>query len=141
MGLSQLQERAIDPKHEHIADLICERINESITVRSRRNHLLPPNLFSDPAWDILLYLYQQRRRYANVSIKSLCLSSRSPPTTALRYITALENHDLIRRMPDPDDRRRYFVSLTLKAISALDQIFADSSCQNHFHTHCLNFGS
>lgn len=35
-----------------------------------------------------------------------------PPTTALRWLEVLEQRDLVRRHPDPKDRRRAYTALT-----------------------------
>jgi len=48
-----------------------------------------------------------------------------PPTTALRYIEALQRHGLVERRPDPDDRRRWYLIPTDKAIAAMEAWFAE----------------
>ena len=70
------------------------------------------DIFREPASDILvdLFIREQARREACVS--STCAASRAPWTTALRYITRLEDKGLLVRTPDPLDKRRFLLALT-----------------------------
>ena len=71
-----------------------------------------PALFGEPAWDILLDLAMHEGQGRQVSITGACIGSGVPLTTALRWITVLDQKGLIARLPDPLDQRRTFVSLT-----------------------------
>ena len=82
-------------------------------------------LFGDPAWDILLDLYTAHVRGQLISISSATIAAAVPPTTALRYIEALQRHGLVERRPDPDDRRRWYLIPTEAAISAMEAWFAE----------------
>jgi DNA-binding MarR family transcriptional regulator len=73
-----------------------------------------PRLFSDPAWDILLDILANEGRLNRVAVSSACIASCVPATTALRWLSTLEDHGLIERQPDPADARRTFISLTRK---------------------------
>lgn len=70
------------------------------------------DLLHDPALDILLYLFIGAQRHSDSSVSSVCYASSAPQTTALRYITKLEQRGLIIRSDDPFDRRRQLLSLT-----------------------------
>lgn len=80
--------------------------------RSRRANYLPPELFGEPAWDILLDLAYAARANELRSIKSACLSSHAPEATALRHIDRLLHFGLVERIDDKTDRRRKFLRLT-----------------------------
>ena len=95
-----------------------------LSARSDRAKFFAAELFSDPAWDMLLDLYAAQLAQVRVTVTSLCVASNSPTTTALRWITALQGQDLIERRADPLDGRRIFISLTAKGSEALDQYFA-----------------
>ena len=97
----------------------------AIAHRARRAKLLPTNLFADPAWDMLLDLYRAELDQCRVSVSSLCIASQVPPTTALRWISALHEHGLIARRADPLDGRRYFVSLTATGSEAMGRYFSN----------------
>lgn len=83
-----------------------------IRLRQARQNFFPSEIFSDPAWDMLLFLAHQESGSRFHSTKSLCLSSGAPMTTALRYIALMEKCRLIQRFCDPRDGRRIFISLT-----------------------------
>ena len=94
-----------------------------IKVRRSRDRYFDSKLFGDPAWDMLLELYAAELGQRRVSITSLCIGSAVPPTTALRWIKALERKGLIRRTPDLRDARRVFVSLADETIQSMEQFF------------------
>jgi DNA-binding MarR family transcriptional regulator len=96
-----------------------ERANAEIPVvramrraRDLRCEYFPRSMFSDPAWDVLLALYQAELAQRRMSIAGACAAAKVPSTTGLRWIQTLEASRLIQRKPDPLDRRRIFVSLT-----------------------------
>jgi hypothetical protein len=73
-----------------------------------------PNMFQDPAWDILLDLFAAAMEGKSISVSSACIASAAPPTTALRHIEKLNRAGLLYRHGAPDDRRRIFVSITTR---------------------------
>lgn len=82
--------------------------------RRARDHLFEdyPGLFGEPVWDMLLYLYADGERAANICVSSACFAANVPQTTALRCVARLEEFGLVKRRDDPMDRRRKFVELT-----------------------------
>lgn len=65
-----------------------------------------------PAWDILLDLFKAKAQGKQISVTSACIGAACPSTTALRWLQALENMQLIARKQDTEDRRRTVVELT-----------------------------
>jgi hypothetical protein len=86
--------------------------------RSRMDHF-DADLFGEPAWDILLDLFIQRLSGRQVSKSSACIASAAPNTTALRWLTLLEEHGLIATKASKTDRRRSYVHLTDKGFNAM----------------------
>ena len=80
------------------------------------------NLFSDPAWDILLDIYINMNKNIGISVSNACLSSSAPNTTALRYITDMVNRGVIERTAHPNDRRVFLIHLSKKAVKIMDII-------------------
>lgn len=80
-------------------------------------------LFGEPAWDMLLDAAIMEGRGKRVSVTSACLGADVPPTTALRYLSALEGRDLLVRETDPLDNRRRYVKLTAKGKRLLKDYF------------------
>jgi DNA-binding MarR family transcriptional regulator len=86
-----------------------------IRARRLRDQFFSPDLFADPAWDILLDLVAARLEGNDVAVSSLCIAAAVPPTTALRWIAAMTEQGLLERHADPADRRRVFVRLSAEA--------------------------
>lgn len=97
-----------------------------LKARLDRGRFFAPDLFADPAWDMLLALYAAELGQQRVPVSSLCIASNVPTTTALRWICHLEREELVERRQDPLDARRFFLSLTRKAAGALEQYFAEA---------------
>jgi hypothetical protein len=82
-----------------------------------------PELFGEPAWDILLDLYIAHADGKPVSVSSACIGSAAPPTTGLRWLGVLAEEGLVARENDADDHRRVLVRLTHAGISAMERFF------------------
>jgi DNA-binding MarR family transcriptional regulator len=91
--------------------------------RRRRNDFFDPELFGEPAWDMLLDLYGHQLDQNRISVSALCSSSGVPATTALRWIGNLERAGLVLRRNDPLDGRRVWIELTNDGSSAVDRYF------------------
>lgn len=103
----------------------CAMAREAYAVRRSRSHIFKNDeLFGEPAWDILLDLYIAHSERKPVSVSSACIGSAAPPTTGLRWLGVLAEHELILREHDPEDQRRVLVCLTEKGLSAMDSYFA-----------------
>jgi Winged helix DNA-binding domain len=123
---------AIDSVYRAIAQMqdvlrypeLPKRIGTSIEVRRRRavqtimqvrdvrDQGLGGDLFSDPAWNILLDAYASSLDGSQVSVSDACIAARAPYTTGLRWLRILEQRGLIVRENDQTDKRRVYVSLT-----------------------------
>jgi hypothetical protein len=99
----------------------ADRIRGMIRARRMRGRFFDPDLFADPAWDMLLDLAAARLESRAIAVSSLCIASGVPATTALRWIRTLSAHGLFVRDPDPDDARRAFVGLSDTAMTAMEQ--------------------
>lgn len=86
-----------------------------------REKAIGADLFSDPAWHMLIDLYINHCRKRRVSVSDLCIASQTPATTALRWISVLERRDLIQKVADPADGRRWFVSLTATGLRKIEK--------------------
>jgi len=92
------------------------------TRMARPNHL-PRELFGEPGWDMLLFLFIQQVRGELVLVTRLCNASGVPPTTALRYIDILASHGLIEKSKSETDSRRVYVQLAASAFETLTEMF------------------
>jgi hypothetical protein len=91
-----------------------------LRARRVRQSYFEPNLFADPAWDMMLDLLASRLEGRTLSVSALCLGSGVPQTTALRRIDLLVERGMITRRPDASDRRRVLVDLSQSAAVRLE---------------------
>lgn len=99
-------------------------VRRIIRQRQLRARFFHPELFADPAWDMLLDLSAARAEHNRVSVTSLCIASNVPPTTALRWIAQMVEMGLLNRTEDDTDRRRAFITLSESAVDAMARYFA-----------------
>ena len=107
----------------------AKSVREIIKKRRLRERYFDAGLFADPAWDILLDLKAAHVEGQNVSVSSLCIAAAVPPTTALRWITAMTESGMLIRRLDPDDARRVFIELSDETHAKLDDYFAATNTQ------------
>ena len=105
------------------------KVRELIKLRRLRDQHFPPDLFADPAWDILLDLYAANLEGKSVSVSSLCIAAAVPPTTALRWITTMTEHGALVRKQDPQDARRVFIGLSPDSEERLAAYFATATAR------------
>lgn len=99
-------------------------VRAAIRARRLRDQYFTPELFADPAWDMLLDLYAARLERSRVSVSSLCIAASVPPTTALRWIGTMHDAGLFEREADPVDRRRAHIMLSTRAAEGMRSYFS-----------------
>lgn len=110
----------------------AHQVRAVLKARRLRDTILAPDLFADPAWDILLDLLAARLENSRVSVSSLCIAASVPPTTALRWIRQLTDRGLLDRQADPKDGRRIYITLSEAGMEAILRWFEES--RTHLHT-------
>jgi len=95
-----------------------------LAIRTHRlvSNRLGRDLYSAPAWDMLLDLYAHEERHP-MSLTSLSGAAPGPSRTSLRAIDRLVRCGLLIRSRDQDDGRRINVALSHDAIDLLDGLF------------------
>ena len=81
------------------------------------------DIFGEPVWDIMLFIYRETGRDNVVSVTSACYASGVPLTTALRKIAKIEKLELVIRVDDPFDGRRQYLHLTDRGESLMRSYF------------------
>jgi hypothetical protein len=89
--------------------------------RRRRARHFDPEMFAEPAWDMLLDLFIAKVRGKQMSTLSLCIASEVPETTALRWIGVLERQGLVARHLAEHDHRLRLIALTPKGYRVMRQ--------------------
>jgi DNA-binding MarR family transcriptional regulator len=97
----------------------AEIVRGIIEARNERRRYFSEDLFSDPAWDILLELYALRCDQRRTSVSKLSHGPGVPTTTALRWIDRLQSDGLVEREPDPLDGRRVWIELSDRGARAM----------------------
>jgi DNA-binding MarR family transcriptional regulator len=104
-------------------ELTAKAIRRLIQARRARGIYLGEDLFSDPAWDVLLEAYVRHLDQTRISVSELCDASGVPTTTALRWIKRLEEDGWLLREKDPLDARRYWLQLSKAGSQRLCRYF------------------
>ena len=107
---------------DHAGAVSLEEVRAHIKERRLRTRFLPADLFSDPAWDMLLKLYLAEIAQERVPVGS-CATAGAPMTTGLRWIKLLSDQGLIVRQSDPLDARRFYIKLSPLASKAMWSYF------------------
>lgn len=108
-----------------IPDVSPIAVRSHIRARRLRDRYFEEGIFAEPAWDMMLDLFESELCGRRVAVTSLCVAAAVPPTTALRWIKALVDRELFVRRNDPLDGRRVFIELSANAFAALAHYFAD----------------
>jgi hypothetical protein len=94
-------------------------VRAMLRLRRLRGSYFSPDLFADPAWDMLLDLIAAQLEGEKVAVSSLCIAAAVPATTALRWIKTMCDAKLFERHADPLDGRRIFIGLSQGASQAM----------------------
>ncbi len=89
--------------------------------------LAAPELFGDPAWEMLIDLFIHERQQKDLSISALCVPVGLPMSSALRLVQKLCDAGLVRRIRDPIDGRRSIIRLMPATSRLLAAYFAAGS--------------
>jgi hypothetical protein len=100
-------------------EVTVAQVRAVIKARRARERYFAAELFSDPAWDMMLDLMAARLEGRAVSVSSLCIAATVPTTTALRWIRNLCDSGMFERRLDPHDARRALVQLSEPTAQAM----------------------
>ena len=120
-GLTNRSLVSAKPKSDEL-EISGEALGNAIWAWQQRACYLPGELFSDPAWGMLLEILQAEVDQRRATISRLCKASGVSTTSAVRWLKALEDHDLVIRRVDQSDSAE-FAELTPKASGALRRYF------------------
>jgi DNA-binding MarR family transcriptional regulator len=119
-------DRLTDPtSSEQRQGLRAEAVREQFR-RALRRKILDEHLFGEPGWDILLALYVIDEVERRLSIAELTAMTHVPLTTSLRWLSYLEEQDLISRSMAPHDQRMVLIELTDDGRRAMETYFKEA---------------
>jgi DNA-binding MarR family transcriptional regulator len=101
------------------------RARDALEMRRKRIAIFGPQMFAEPAWEMLLILYVSERgqRHTQTSLSELSSGSRS---TGMRWIEYLVSQEFIFREEHPTDKRRNFVGLSNKGRELLELYLSET---------------
>jgi hypothetical protein len=97
-----------------------DHIHSLLLARRARDGLLGKDLFSDPAWDLLLELYAAKLGGRAMTLPDLALATETPPSTAARWLSALNERGLTMSSAGPSGEAR--ISLSAEGLSKLEHL-------------------
>ena len=77
------------PAHPDLPEVSADSVRQVIRARRLRARYFSEELFADPAWDMLLDLFQAEIAHLRVPVSSLCIAAAVPATTALRWLKTM----------------------------------------------------
>lgn len=107
-----------------MSSLALSRARREYRLCAKRAALLGGMCF-DPAWNMMLDLMISEADGRRLSVSALCMGSRAPAATAIRYIGQMVDAGLVVRAPDLHDARRSFVDLTDDGRALLLDLLSD----------------
>ena len=120
--LGRLTEAALNGRKITVTETRARRI---LNLRTSRRLIFGMDLFGEPAWDMLLRLYDAQLQGRTEHVTSLCAASGVSPSAALRWIHCLLDGNWIFRESDPTDpQRRLIISLTPRGLDAMERFFS-----------------
>lgn len=102
-----------------------ERSNYLLKVRAvlqeriARAHVFGVNYVDDPAWAIMLDLFEAHLTQKTRSVKSVAIASGVPVTTAFRHLAQLEVEGLLEKRSDLCGKNRILVEMTSCGLSKM----------------------
>lgn len=107
---------------------VLENARTAVRRRILRRQLMgSPELFGEPAWDMLLDLFVHECEGKLLAMSSLCISAGIPTSSAMKLIQKLCDAGLLERIPDQHDGRRSLMRLCPSIAHRLRAYFAEGA--------------
>jgi DNA-binding MarR family transcriptional regulator len=115
-----------DVHADNDSEPLVRRARDALEMRRKRIAIFGPQMFAEPAWEMLLILYLNGggQRHTQTSLSKLSGGSRS---TGMRWIEYLVGQGLIFREEHPTDKRRNFVGLSNKGRELLELYLSETA--------------
>ena len=108
----QLKALLVRKKLRQRLNLTEDHIRSVLLVRRARSAILGKQLFSDPAWDIILELYAAKLGERQMSVADVARAIETPESTTRRWVAALEERGLVQSRTDLTKANVVWISLT-----------------------------
>jgi DNA-binding MarR family transcriptional regulator len=101
---------------------VGRKLRSLMAMSARRSRHFPDELFTDPAWDMLVALALAGEEHRKLSISQLSAATGVPATTAHRWITSLTELGLVIQSQHPVDRNQVDTKLSQSASVSMRDI-------------------
>jgi len=99
-------------------------VRSARSLRKLRRTLFGNEIYSEPAWEILLHLFESYVLERRDTVGNVTDGTELPGATSLRWMARLEQEKLIRLRDDHLDRRRRWVELTDAGVDLMTKYFS-----------------
>lgn len=96
-------------------------------LRHLRKRMFGDDIYSGPAWDILLHLFESHVMQRRDTVGNVTDGTELPCATGIRWIGRLEHEGLILLTDDHLDRRRRFVELSASGAALMTRYFCGAA--------------
>ncbi len=109
--------------------ILSQSVNEIISDRKERELFFPQLVFGEPAWDILLSLFQSELNNQPMSVENACLAAGVSASTALRYLAHLSSIGLIEHKECPAGGNVACIELSAEVSHAMQNYLQATSAR------------
>jgi DNA-binding MarR family transcriptional regulator len=102
-------------------------VRSARSLRKLRRSLFGNEMYSGPAWEILLHLFESHVLERRDTVGNVTDGTELPGATSLRWMARLEQEGLVRLRDDHLDRRRRWVELTDAGVELLTKYFSGAA--------------
>ena len=99
-------------------------VRRTQTARRLRSTFLSAELFTDPAWDMLLELFARELGEESISASEICAVAGVGASSARRWLEALEEKGLIERASQARNDNDDWIKLSAKGSAQMQRYFA-----------------
>ncbi len=104
-------------------DWLISCIKWQQSFRRLRDRFFPACSYDDGAWEIVLYVLEQKLLQRRAPVTSACHATALPQTTAMRKIEELVEAGVLRKAPDEIDRRRVLLTPSEECLEQAELFF------------------
>ena len=96
-------------------------------LRHLRKKIFGNDIYSGPAWDILLHLFESHVMQRRDTVGNVTDGTELPCATSIRWISRLAHEGLVSLTDDHFDRRRRFVELSASGAALMTRYFCGAA--------------
>lgn len=96
-------------------------------LRNLRKRIFGNDIYSGPAWDILLHLFESHVMQRRDTVGNVTDGAELPCATGIRWIARLGQEGLVSLSDDHFDRRRRFVELSASGAALMTRYFCGAA--------------